>query len=160
MQTIDAASDNVDNFLAVGPVITALKGDGSDAVTCNFYQNDGVTPVFGAGYCRVMDMSSMASTGFVDSTNQFTSSSTTPSAGALTVTSGNTDILFALWDVGPTPSTESPANGFIQILAAPDTAGGSQYAEYQQSTTGATPGITINPSAESFGMAVALRIAP
>ena len=160
VQKIDAASDNVDNFLAVGPVITALKGNGSDSVSCNFYKNDGATPVYGADYCRVMDMSSMASTGFVDSTNQFTSSSTTPSAGALTVTSGNTDILFALWDVGPSPSAESPASGFIQVLAAPDTAGGSQYAEYQQSTTGATPTITISPSAESFGMAVALRIAP
>ena len=158
VQTMDAASDNVDNFLAVGPVTTALKGDGSDSVTCNFYKNDGVTPVYGEGYCRVMDMSAMVSSGFVDSTNQVTATSTSLSAGALTVTSGNTDILFALWDVGPTPSAQSAGSGFLQILAAPDMAGGSQYAEYQEATTGTTPTMTISPSETWFGMSVALKV--
>jgi hypothetical protein len=102
----------------------------------------------------------MVPTGFVDSTNQASTYSTTPTAGPLTVTSGNTDILFAIWDVGPSPNSQSPGSGDTQVLAAPDLAGGSQYAEYQQATTGNTQKMTISPAETWFGMSVALITPP
>jgi len=159
LQTNDQPSSNVTNFLAFGDVTTALAGDGSDWVKCSFYLHDGQTPVNSSdySYCRVFDMSQIASSNFVDSSAQNTASGTTPNSGALTVTPGNTDLVFAIWDIATTAVTVTPGTGFSGILNSPDTQGGEQYAEYTESASGLTPNMTLSSGVSTYGAGMAIK---
>jgi hypothetical protein len=158
LQTNDEPSDNVTNFLAFGQINTALAGDGSDYVTCSFYMDDGVTPIArGLNYCRVLDMSNVASTGFIDSSAQANGSGTQVNSGALTVTSGNTDLIFSVWDLSATGLTITPGNGYTAVLNSLDLGGGTQYGQYKEVTQGETPGITLSPGTSTFGAGAAIK---
>ena len=155
-QTIDDPGANIDEFLAVGPVTSAIAGDGSGWVKCSFYDNNGTTPIpGGAIYCRVFDDSNMASTGSVDSSNN----NGGENAGALTVTGGNTDLAFAVYDLGKTGLTATPGSGYTSIIPALlDGEGGMQYAEYEEVTAGTTPTASYSPSNPAgWGLDAALK---
>ena len=154
-QTIDDPGANIDEFLAVGPVTSAIAGDGSGWVKCSFYDNNGTTPIpGGAIYCRVFDDSNMASTGSVDSSNN-----NGENAGALTVTGGNTDLAFAVYDLEATGLTATPGSGYTSIIPALlDGEGGMQYAEYEEVTAGTTPTASYSPSNPAgWGLDAALK---
>ena len=159
LQTNDQPSGTVTNYLAFGYIGTALAGDGSDWVQCSFYLHDGSTPIpsVASTYCRVFDMSQVSSSASIDSSNQNTSSGTTPGAGALTVTSGNTDLIFAIWDISSVAVAATPGTGFTGVLSSPDGGGGEQYAEYGESTTGLTPTITLSSGVTSYGAGIAVK---
>jgi hypothetical protein len=158
LQTNDEPSANVTNFLAFGQINTALAGDGSDYVTCSFYMDDGVTPIVGGvNYCRVLDMSNVAASGFIDSSAQANGAGTTVSSGALTVTSGNTDLIFSIFDLYATGLTITPGNGYTGVLNSPDGGGGTQYGEYKEVTAGETPTINLTPGTTSNGAGAAIK---
>ena len=159
LQTNDQPSVNVTNFLAFGNITTALAGDGSDWVKCSFYFHDGVTPVnpLDYTYCRVFDLSQVASSGVVDSSNQNTDSNSITDSGPLTVTNGNTDLIFAIWDISSTTVTVTPGSGFTGVLFSLDGGGGEQYAEFAQSTVGLTPGITLSSGSSTYGAGMAVK---
>lgn len=158
VQTNDQPSDNVTNFLALGRINTALAGDGSDYVRCSFYAYDRVTALTGGfSYCRVLDMSNVAASGFLDSSAEADMSGTAVNSGALTVTSGNTDLIFSVYDLSTTGLTVTPGTGYVGVLNSPDQTGGTQYGEYIEAAQGGTPGITVSPGTSSAGEGVAVK---
>jgi hypothetical protein len=159
LQTNNQSSSNVTNYLAFGYISTALAGDGSDWVKCSFYKHNGTTLVTSTDntYCRVFDMSQVASSGFLDSSNQNTDSNVSTDSGPLTVTSGNTDLIFGIWDIASATATVTPGSGFTGILNSLDTQGGEQYAEYIQSTASLTPTITLSTGVSSYGAGAAIK---
>jgi len=159
LQTNDQPTANVTNFLAFGYISTALAGDGSDWVKCSFYLHDGVTPVNSLDYtyCRVIDISQVASSDYLDSSNQHTDSNPITDSGVLTVTSGNTDLIFAIWDISSTTVTATPGTGFNGMQFGLDGGGGEQYGEYTESTAGLTPGITLSSGVSTYGAGVAIK---
>jgi hypothetical protein len=138
-------------YLATGKVTTSLKGDGTDTVTCSFYQSNCSTVIGRTTlYCRVFDVPQFAS---VDSAS--TPVTTGYTAGALTVTSG-TDIIWAIWDEAGTSAIQDQCLGYNLDLAQIDGGGGSQLAESTQSPHGLNPCGGSGASGGTWGAALSI----
>jgi hypothetical protein len=159
-QTNDQPSANVTNYLARAYVGTALPGDGSAWVKCSFFTNNGSTPVGQSlSYCRLFDMGNSASTNFDDSHSQTTTTATTCTSGSGNLNVTGTDLVFSVIDTGaPSPTfTVSPAQGYKQILFAPDLGGGAQFAEYIETAVGVNPSVTYSSATTCYGADVAVK---
>lgn len=122
-------------YLVFAPVSTGLVA-GVDTISCNFYKNDGVTPVSSQPlYARVVNIPSMTSVDAVSTP----SVSGNVNVGSLTVASG-TDFIFGIVDFGgSTAINANPCLGYYTVLNEADGGGGTQFAFTGVSKNTVTP---------------------